>query len=316
MEFKDYYKILGVEKNASSDEIKKAYRKLAMKYHPDTNKSPEAENKFKEIGEAYQALGNPENRRKYDNLGSSYNRHRQSGGSADGFNWSDWFSRAQAQRRQSGESFRTMGDFFNQGGGGVSEFFEKIFGGGFSQQSGFRQPPKRGKNAEHTLHISLEEAYKGATKTINSFGETIELKIKPGVPDGHVLKVASKGAPGRNGGSKGDLLVKIIVDDKPNVKREGDDLRVEARIDMYKAILGGTSKISTFGGQLQFSIAPETQPGKTLKFKGQGMPKYNNPDEKGDLYLTLKVKLPTNLSDDEKKLFEQLADMRREKAAV
>lgn len=315
MEFKDYYKVLGVSKTASQDEIKKAYRKLAQQYHPDINKdNPDAENKFKDISEAYEVLKDEEKRRKYDNLGSTYNRHRQSGGQSHDFNWSDWFE--QSQRNKGKRAYQTVGDFFSQGGG-LSEFFERIFGSGFSSkgftgQGGFRRTPMRGEDLQAEVDISLEEAFKGTQKKITINNETIELKIKPGIRDGQELKISQRGAVGRSGGARGDLLLKIHVKEHKNVKRDENDLYVEAEIDMFSAILGGQSKINTFGGKLKLTIPEGSQPGKTLKLKGQGMPIYNEPDKRGDLYITLKVKLPENLTNKEKELLEEFRKLRKE----
>lgn len=314
MEFKDYYKVLGVSKTASKDEIKKAYRKLAQQYHPDINKdNPDAENKFKDISEAYEVLKDDDKRSKYDNLGSTYNRHRQSGGQNNDFNWSDWFD--QSQRSRGKRSYQTVGDFFSQGGG-LSDFFERIFGSGFaskgfSNQGGFRRTPMRGEDLQAEVDISLEEAFKGTQRKITINSETIELKIKPGIKDGQELKISNRGADGKSGGKRGDLLLKINVKEHKNVKRDEDDLYVETEIDMFSAILGGQSKINTFGGKLKLNIPEGTQPDKTLKLKGQGMPIYNDNNRRGDLYITLKVKLPLNLTDKEKELLDELKKLRK-----
>jgi curved DNA-binding protein len=324
MDFKDYYKILGVDRNASADEIKKAYRKLALKYHPDKTKNDkESEEKFKDISEAYDVLRDPEKRRKYDNLGSSYNRFRQSGGSSQDFNWSDWFSQ---QKRGAGakQQYRTMGDFINDSGGGLSDFFEKIFGGGFGgggfggaepggfrQQQGFNYPPRKGENYETEVELSLEEAYHGASRLLQINSDRLEVKFRAGIADGQLMKISGKGMPGAGGGRKGDLIIHVRIRPHKRVERRGDDLYVNAEIDLYKMILGGSSAIQSFGGKLKFNIPPESQPGKVLKLSGQGMPHYNNPDKKGDLYIKLGVKLPENLSDEEKELVRKLRDLRQ-----
>ena len=319
MEFKDYYKILGVDKKADNAEIKKAYRKLAQKYHPDKTKGdPEAEKKFKEVNEAYHVLTDPEKRQKYDNLGSSYNNFRQSGGREGDFQWEDWFSgRPGGARRSTGERFRTVGDIFDSGG--LSDFFEKIFGGsfggagtktGYRQKRGYRHPPSRGEDQEAEIEISLEEAFRGTTKRLSVNGQAIDLKIKPGINTGQTLRLKGKGTPGKSGGQSGDLMIKVNVKDHPKVERKGDDLYVPVRIDLFKAVLGGSASINTFGGKLKINIPPESQPGKKLKLKGQGMPNYSNPDIRGDLYIELEVELPQNLSKEEKKQFEKLRDLR------
>lgn len=327
MEFKDYYKTLGVDKKATADEIKKAYKKLAVKYHPDKNKdNPEAEKKFKEISEAYQVLSDPDKRSKYDNLGSSYSRFRQGGGSSDQFNWSDWFAQQQQQQQQQQRGAytgrgRTFSDFF-QGGGGLSDFFERIFGGGgYGGAQGFGQrtaenpfaqatPPAKGKDIEAEVTLTLKEAYSGTKRRLNIDGNSLDINLKPGIKDGQTLKITGKGQPGQFEGAAGDLFIKVRVMDNGTIKRKGDDLEVEITIDMFSALLGGEIKIKTFSGTLKLNVKPETQNGKTVKLKGQGMPVYENPDKKGDLYIKYTVNLPQNLSDKEKELLEEMRKIR------
>lgn len=314
MDVKDYYKILEVNKKSSADEIKKSYRKLAMKYHPDTNHTPEAEAKFKDIQEAYEVLKDPDKRAKYDRLGSNWNKHRTTGGSSQDFDWSQWASQQQGSRRQG----RTMNDFFGQGGttggGGFSEFFEKIFGqsGGFQSQQGFRQSPAKGQDVETEVLISLQEAYEGTKRILTVNGkEKLELKFKPGIHDGQTLKLSGKGQPGRAGGPAGDLLVKIKVQEHPFITRENDDLRLESHIDFFTAALGGESDISIFGKKIKTKIPAETQSGKILKFKGLGMPNYDNPAKKGNLFVKLLVDVPTKLTKKEKDRLKEWQEERK-----
>ncbi len=325
MEFKDYYKILGVSKNASQDEIKKAYRKLAQQYHPDKNKGDEnAEEKFKEISEAYEVLRDPEKRKKYDNLGSSYNNFRHRGGRNQEFNWQDWFAPGGTGRRTSGERFRSFGDVFG-GRGSVSDFFEKIFGGGFGGGideeeifggRGGASRSARGQDILTEVEISLEEAFKGTSRMLTIDGnEKMEIKFRPGIKDGHIMKISGKGQQGQGGGQRGDLKIKVKVKSHPRVERKGDDLYVEAVIDLFKAILGGTVNLNTFSGKMQLKIPPETQPGKTFKMSGQGMPNYNNPNKRGDLYVKIQIKIPENLSKEEKDMFQKLSEMRKAQVA-
>ena len=311
MEFKDYYKTLGVDKSANNEDIKKAYRKLAVKYHPDTNAgNKELESKFKDLNEAYEVLKDPEKRKKYDTLGSSWNNFRQTGGREADFNWSEWASQPRASsRRRASDSYTNFGDVFS--GGGVSEFFEKIFGSGFSQKAGFQPTPKKGEDFQTEVEISLEEAFKGTSRLLSINDKKIELNIKPGITDSQILKISEKGMPGKNGGKNGDLLIKIIISPHKRVQRKDDDLYVEVTIDLYKAILGGTTKISTFGDTIKLNIPPESQPGKVLRLNGQGMPHYSNPSTRGDLYINLNVKLPKNLSDKEKEIFKELDNLRK-----
>ena len=317
MEFKDYYKILGVNKNSPQEDIKKAYKKLLLKYHPDKNPNDkEAENKFKDVSEAYEVLSDPDKRRKYDNLGSSWNRYQQTGGSATDFNWSEWFSQSRTateSKKKSGDVFSNFGDFFHSGGN-VSEFFEKIFGSGFSKQKGQQSaPPQKGEDYETNVEITLEQAFKGTSRIIDINDKKIEVKFKPGIADGQVLKITGKGYPGKNNGLNGDLIIKIIVKPHTKVERKNDDLQVDIFLDLFKMILGGTSKLTTFGGSINLKIPPETQQGKILMLKGQGMPKYSNPTERGDLFVKLNVKLPQKLSNEEIELFKELRDVRKKK---
>lgn len=312
MEFKDYYKVLGVEKTASTEEIKKAYRKLARQYHPDTNKSdPNAENKFKEVTEAYEVLSDVEKRRKYDNLGNSFSRHRQTGGGSEDYDWSQWFDNA--SRTRSKPRGQTVGDFFSTGGG-LSDFFEKIFGSGFTQKSGFNYPPTRGEDIRAELEITLQEAFDGTTKQVNTGTSTIELKLKPGIADGQTLRVSGKGSQGKHGGLAGDLIIVVKIAESKKISRTGDDLYIEVPVDLYSAVLGGNTKIKTYGGLVNVKIPPESQGGKVLKLKGQGMPKYGSSSgERGDLYVTLQIKVPKSLSDEEKELFARLKALREKK---
>jgi curved DNA-binding protein len=310
MEFRDYYKILGVSKTATIDEIKKAFRSLAVKYHPDRNKGKDAENKFKEISEAYEVLSDPEKRKKYDNLGSSWNRFHQSGGNAQDFDWSEWFSnrtRGGSGRRTKG--FGGFGDMFDSGN--VSDFFKNIFGEGFAQRTGFRQTPKKGIDTIVDIEITLAEAYSGTQRIIEIDGHKIDLKIKPGVSDGQTLKITGKGTYGKHGGITGDLIIKIHIKPHSKVERKGDDLHIDVPVDLYKAILGGSSKLKTFGGTINLKIPAGTQNGALLKLKNQGMPKYNNPSERGDLYAKILVNIPTNLSNEEKEMFEKLRTLKK-----
>jgi len=308
MEYKDYYKILGVSKTATIDEIKKAFRQLALKYHPDTNPNNKAaEDKFKEINEAYEVLGDAEKRKKYDNLGSSWNRYRQTGGNSEDFDWSQWTSRRPQGRRKTSDTFSNIGDIF---GHGASDFFENIFGG-FSKKTGFQQPPKRGEDIEAELEISLEEAFRGTQKQFIVENQKIELNIKPGINDGQVLKISGKGKPGKAGGTNGDILIKIKITPHKRVQRDGNDLHLEVTIDLYKAILGGNSTLKTFGDTVKLNIPPESQPGSIIKVKGQGMPIYGSPNQSGDLFIKLNIKLPKNLTQKEIELFQELETLRK-----
>ena len=314
MDFKDYYKILGVDKNASQADIKSAYRKLAQKYHPDKNKGDEtAESKFKDVGEAYQVLSDPEKRNKYDTLGSNWQKHRQTGGGSGDFNWNDWVSRTQGgagPRRQ--KSGRTVGDFFSQGGS-FSDFFEQIFGSTYGKQAGYAAPPEAGADLQIEVELTLDEAFEGVTKILKVNDNKIEIKFRKGIQDGQILKVSGKGKPGANGGPAGNLLVKVKIAEHSTIERKGNDLYIDASIDVFTMLLGGDSKIKTFGGTLKINIPETSQQGKTLKLKGQGMPKYSMNGDRGDLYIKLQTKLPTSLNDKEKKLIREWKEIAKAK---
>lgn len=311
MEFKDYYRILGVDKNATTDEIKKAYRRLAQKYHPDRNPgNKEAEEKFKEINEAYEVLSDSEKRRKYDNLESSWFNFRQQGGRADQFNWSDWFvTEPVGSKRTKTTGFSYIEEIFGPGSS-FSDFFEKIFGSDFSfkrRAEQVKHPKSQPRNNTIEIQITLEEAYKGTSRVVNIDGKKVQVKIKPGIADGHILRIPLHTIAH----SEGELLITVRVQPHKKVERKGDDLYVEVPIDLYKMILGGESKIRTFGGTIKFNIPPGSQNGKVLRISGQGMPKYSNPKEYGDLYVKLVANLPENLTEKELAMFKELQKSRK-----
>jgi curved DNA-binding protein len=265
MDFKDYYKILGVSKTATADEIKSAFRKLATKYHPDKNKTdPKAEEKFKDINEAYQVLSDPDKRNKYDTLGSNWNAHRGSGGTGEDFNWEDYFNQGRGgQRRRTTQN--PFGDMFG-GGGGLSDFFEKIFGGGgFSQGKQTRNSSAKGQDMETTVELSLEEAFTGTSRKLLLNNNKIEVKFKKGIREGQTLRLSGMGAPSPNGGANGDLIIKVSIKQTEKIERKGDDLYVKVSIDFFTFLLGGTAKIKTFGGTIKVNIPKGSQNGKILK---------------------------------------------------
>ncbi len=304
MDFKDYYSTLGVTKTASEDELKKAYRKLAQKYHPDKNQGDKvAEEKFKDIQEAYQVLSDAEKRKKYDLLGSNWNRHRSTGGSGTDFNWQDYYQKTSGKKR------RTAKDFFDSGN--MSDFFEKIFG---NSGAGFGGRPKKGEDFVKNIDLSLKEAYTGTTKPIPYNGGTINLRFKPGIADGHTQKISGKGMPGLYGGEPGDLILKVSINEHKAVKRKGDDLYVDTKIDIFTMLLGGVAKIKSFGGTISVNIPPESYPGKKLKLSGQGMPIYNKEDKKGDLFIILQIHFPDKISTEEKKIIKKWQEVRNKKS--
>lgn len=322
MDYKDYYKILGIEKSASQDEIKKAYRRLANKHHPDKNPgNKDAEAKFKEANEANEVLSDPEKRRRYDELGSNWKQY-QGGGGQGGFDWSKYQQQYGGQSyggQQSGQTYYTdYGDFGSAfGGGGFSDFFEAFFGGqggftntGQTKQRG-RKMTLKGEDIQAELPITLEEAYNGSEKIFELGGQTIKLKIKKGVSEGHNLKLSGKGNPGSNGGANGDLYLTIKIMKHPLYRREKDDLYMDMPVDIYTAVLGGKIEVNTLKGKIKVNIPAETDNGKTLRLAGLGMPKYGNDSQYGDLYVKIILQTPKNLTVEEKKLFKKLVDLRK-----
>ncbi len=311
MEYKDYYKILGVNRNATEDEIKRAYRKLALKYHPDRNPNDkQAEEKFKEINEAYQVLSDPEKRTRYDQLGESYARWQQRG-APGGFNWDEWVT------MPGGGNVRVevgdFGDLFGGGLGDFSEFFRRIFGGmpGYGGAD-FRRAAAGGRAAqppayESEVSISLREAFQGTTRRIDVDGRRLEVKIPPGARTGTRVRVAD--AVVTPDGHKSDLYLKIQVEDDPNFERRGNDLYTEVEVDLYKAVLGGEVTMRTLTGSVILNIPAGTQPGQTFRLAGQGMPLVKDPKSRGNLFVRVKVRIPRNLTPEQRQLFQKLASL-------
>ena len=312
MEYKDYYKILGVDRKASQDEIKKVYRKLAMKYHPDKNPdNKEAEEKFKEINEAHQVLSDTEKRARYDQLGSSYSQWQQRGAPGD-FNWGDWFGGAPGGTPRGGERrvrYEDVGDMFGGAGmGGMSDFFEAIFGMGGGMGAGTpsraqaRQNPRAQRQRyEQPVSISLEEANQGAIRILQSEGKRVQVKIPAGAKTGTKVRVKGK-APGG-----GDLYLKVTVEKNADFKRKGDNLHTQSSVDVFTALLGGKAQVKTLNGNLSMTIPAGTQPEQVIRLSGRGMPKLRNPKDKGDLFVRVKVKIPKDLSEKQKGLLKEVA---------
>lgn len=304
MEFKDYYKILGVDKNASQDEIKKAYRKLAMKYHPDRNPgNKKAEEKFKQITEANEVLSDTEKRKKYDTLGSNWKQYQSQG---QGFQ--DFYSNYGGGRQQSYSG--NLDDLFGNISG-FSDFFESFFGrsGPAGRQQNRRS--RKGQDFEATLYIPLIEAYNGITKEISVGGKRVRVKISPGTKEGKKLRLKGLGNEGMNGGEKGDLYLTLKIEKDPYFELDGNNLYYDIFVDLYTAVLGGKMKVITLGGKtVNITIPAGTDSGKILRLKGLGFPISENSKTYGDLLVRIKVELPKNLTKEETDLFKKLASLR------
>ncbi len=300
MEYKDYYKILGVERKASAEEIKKKYRKLALQLHPDKNPGDkQAEDRFKEVNEAYEVLGDPEKRAKYDQLGSSYRAWERTGGQPGGFDWSQWTSGfpGGGVRVEVGD----LGDMM----GGFSDFFNAIFGGvGPAGPSARAARGGRGRDVEHPITISLQEAYTGTARTIQMNGKRIEVKIPPGARNGTKIRISGKGESGAR--QAGDLYLVVQVQGDERFERRGDELHTKVTIDLFTAVLGGEVRVPTPSGDVMLTIPPGSQPGQTFRLKGRGMPNLKRSSRKGDLFAQLQVEIPERLSNRERELYEEL----------
>ncbi len=296
----DYYKVLGLDKKASTDDIKKAYRKLARKYHPDLNpNNADAQRTFQQINEANEVLSDPEKRKKYDQYGENW-KH------------ADQFEQARQQQggRQQGGNFEGFGDDFSGfggGSGGFSDFFEQMFGNMGGQRSTGNVKFK-GSDLQAELNMSLKDAYTTRQEVITINDKKVRITIPAGIEDGQIIKLKGYGGNGVNGGPNGDLYITFRINNNTKFKRLGNDLYTTISIPLYTAILGGEIIIDTLGGKIKLKIAPETQNNTQIRVKGKGFPVYKKDGTYGDLYVTYDVKIPTNLTEKQKKLFRQLAN--------
>jgi len=294
MDYKDYYKILGVDRKASDDEIRKAYRKLAKQYHPDYNPNDkQAEEKFKEINEAYEVLSDPKKRSYYDRVGSDYSQWQRRGAPGD-FNWGDYGG------FHGGSTRVNMDDLNDMFGGGFSDFFQTIFGMGGARPSSRSQP----QGYQQELEISFEESYKGTTRLIESNGKQKRVRIPAGVRTGSKVRVAGAGPNGL------DLYLIIDVAEDSRFERRGNDIHTIATVDIFTAILGGEAEVETFEGKIKLNVPAGTQPEQVFRLAGRGIPHVRNPKEKGDMFVKLKVQVPKYLSSKQRELIEEASKIK------
>jgi curved DNA-binding protein len=293
MEFVDYYKVLAVTKTATQEEIKKAYRKLARKMHPDLNPNDkEAHKKFQQINEANEVLSDPEKRKKYDQYGKDWQHAEQ-------------FEKAKQSQQRSGDGGGSQ-TFSGDDEGAFSDFFESLFGG--SAEGGRRRQTKfRGQDHQAALQLGLKDVYTTQQQTLTVSGKNIRITIPAGVENGQVIKLKGYGGPGANGGPAGDLYITFSIAGDPHFKRSGDDLHTTATIDLYTAVLGGETIIDTLSGKVKLQVAPGTQNGMKVRLKGKGFPVYKKEGEYGDLYVSFTIKIPADLTAKQKELFTELS---------
>ncbi|WP_086478022.1 DnaJ C-terminal domain-containing protein [Arenibacter amylolyticus] len=297
MKFIDYYKILGLDKNADQSQIKKAYRKMARKYHPDINPNDkEAELKFKEINEANEVLGDPEKRKKYDKYGKDWQHAEE-------------FEKAQrAGRASSGQRRQAYSQQFE--GSDFSDFFESMFGGAGGFQNS-RRTRFRGQDYNAELKLQLRDVYKTHKQTLTVNNKNIRITVPAGIENGQTIKISGHGGPGHQGGPNGDLYITFSIDNNTRFKRDGNHLYSTVDLDLYTSLLGGEITVDTFDGQVKLKVKPETKNGTTVKLKGKGFPVYKKEGVYGDLYVTYNLITPTNLTEKEKALFKELAELRK-----
>jgi len=303
MAFIDYYSILGISKTASADDIKKAYRKLARKYHPDINPNDEeAKKKFQQINEANEVLSDPEKRKKYDEYGENW-KHAEE------------YEKARQQQSQNGgfADFGSFGGFsggsysFDGDDGEFSDFFESLFGGARSSSGRRSSRGFRGQDFTSELHLNLRDVYETHKRTITINGKNLRITIPAGVADGQVIKLTGQGGAGANGGPNGDLYITFVITEDPKFKRVGDDLYTTADLSLYTAVLGGEETVDTYTGKVKLKIPAGTQNGTKVRLKGKGFPVYKKEGKFGDLIITYAIEIPTNLTTEQKELFEKLA---------
>ena len=292
VEYKDYYEVLGVPRDASQDEIRRAYRKLAREYHPDLNRESDAEERFKEVGEAYEVLSDPDKRERYDRLGAQWRAREEASGSGS---FEDFFDR----QGFGGDVRVEFGD------GGFSEFFERLFGDGAAART---SGPLRGLDREAVLELSLEDALAGGRRRLSlEDGRSLDVNIPAGVREGQRIRLAGQGAGGRDGGPSGDLYLRVRLKPHPTFRRRGDDLDLELPVAPWEAALGATVPVPTLTGTAQVRVPAGSSSGRRLRLRGRGLPKQGGGH--GDLHAIVRITVPKHLSEQERDLFEKLAEV-------
>lgn len=296
MEYKDYYKTLGLERSASADDIRKAYRKLAMKHHPDRNPGDKkAEEQFKDINEAYQVLSDSQKRARYDQVGGAYSNWQQGGGQPGDFDWNQWFSGQPGRQGGVRVEYGDINDVLGQDA--FSDFFRSIFGGTGGAQTSLRG--RRAATYEQPISISLEEAHHGTSRAFQSGDRQVTIRIPAGVKTGSKVRAAGAAPDGR------DLYLIVEVTDDPRFERQGDDLRTSAAIDAFTAALGGEAEVETLDGKVTLKIPGGTQPEQVFRLAGRGMPRLRGTQSKGDLFVRVKVRIPKDLTPQQRTLLEE-----------
>jgi curved DNA-binding protein len=316
VKYKDYYQTLGVGRDADEKEIKRAFRRLARQHHPDVNPDDaQAEERFKDLNEAYEVLSDPEKRSKYDQFGTAWRDWERRGGQSTDFDWGPWASATPGGQRVH-VRYGTAEDLQDVFGGGdpFSNFFSQLFGGWGGAQGGFdvRTQPRRGQDLEQEVEISLEEAYQGTTRLLQKEGRRLQIKIPAGATTGTRIRMAREGAPGAAGDQAGDLYLRVKVAPHARFERQGNDLTTDVPVDLYSAVLGGKVTVETLAGPVTLTIPAGTRAAQVFRLRGKGMPDRRRPGQHGDLYARAMVELPERLTPRQRELFEELRRLSQE----
>ena len=314
MDFKDYYEILGVPPNADKKAIQQTFRQLARKHHPDVNPgNKNAEEKFKTINEAYQVLSDAKQRKKYDELRAQYQQWQKTGGQQQDFNWQNWSAQPAKGARTQSVNAEDLEDLFGNASP-YSDFFSNIFGGKASSGRSAPISPRRGRDVEYEVDLTLEEAFRGTERALEIDGHRVQASIPLGVRTGTRVRLAGRGEPGKNGGAAGDLYLIITVLPNEIFERDGDDLHMDASVDIFTAIAGGEIRIPALERPLTLTIPPRTNANRTFRLRGKGMPYLREPNKRGDMFARVKLVLPDALTDQEVEGITALASARQKHA--